>query len=568
MKHTELKMNPLKKAFVRALGISLLTVSAYTQAADVSISVNQSLMSAGDMMTISAGADWEDAASVPVDIYVSVQLPDGNLFYLINLETIGSLNTSQPIVRNWPIQTLTEIPILHLPIFEGLSKGKYKWYMTAVRAGADPAQPGNWVAHDSAEFVYPAITEPAPVDEGPTASADMGDLLSLWFPGATEETKEPVETPSPATPELLPGALTAGDTDDNLNYDDFLSYLENRRAISGVLPFIDLSGRVTLRVTDASGQSVSNAKVRISAAGALLLETYTAADGTLHLFPQFDGLSGALDLAVAGPDENLDSGLATILELGTLGTNGNFDLALPDTHAALPSALDLMFVIDATGSMTDELEYITTELRDIAGNVSEKYAQTHVRFGLTVYRDRGDEYVVKEYPFVESLDEMQVQLTEQEARGGGDYPEAMEEALQKALQADWREGNVARTLFLIADAPPHDGKLNAMLDQIRAARQMGVRIYSIAASGVADTAEYMMRGASALTQARYLFLTDDSGIGHSHAEPTVSCYQVTKLSSLISRMIESELAGRRIEAEADEVLRTAGDFSAGVCGGI
>ena len=42
-----------------------------------------------------------------------------------------------------------------------------------------------------------------------------------------------------------------------------------------------------------------------------------------------------------------------------------------------------------------------------------------------------------------------------------------------------------------------------------------------------------MRQAALVTNGRYLFLTDDSGVGLSHAEPNIACYRVTSLKSLL-----------------------------------
>ncbi|MDM8563266.1 hypothetical protein QUF54_07925, partial [Candidatus Marithioploca araucensis] len=194
-----------------------------------------------------------------------------------------------------------------------------------------------------------------------------------------------------------------------------------------------------------------------------------------------------------------------------------------------------------------------------------RHPQIRMRFGLVVYRDKSDRYIVRDFPFTESLNDMQIQLSEQEAQGGGDYPEAMEQALETAVNAKWSKGNVARLLFLVADAPPHNENLKAMLEQVRVARQKGLRIYPLAASGVADKAEFMMRQAEVLTQGRYLFLTDDSGVGSSHQEPSVPCYIVTHLNKLIARVIDSELAGQRIEPDDNEILRTVGHYNAGIC---
>jgi hypothetical protein len=67
-----------------------------------------------------------------------------------------------------------------------------------------------------------------------------------------------------------------------------------------------------------------------------------------------------------------------------------------------------------------------------------------------------------------------------------------------------------------------------------------------------------MRSAALLTGAQYLFLTDDSGVGEGHGEPHIPYYRVEKLNRLMIRMVNGELAGKRLEPEARDVLRTVG----------
>jgi hypothetical protein len=160
---------------------------------------------------------------------------------------------------------------------------------------------------------------------------------------------------------------------------------------------------------------------------------------------------------------------------------------------------------------------------------------------------------------------MRQRLSQLDAGGGGDWPEAVDEALEAMLDLDWRTGTAARIAFLVADAPPHANRLTETLDAVREARARGLRIYPLAASGADDSAEHVMRTAAALTQGRYLFLTDDSGVGNAHAEPHVPCYEVSTVDGLLSRVIESELAGRRVEADPRDLVRTVGNPVAGVC---
>lgn len=124
---------------------------------------------------------------------------------------------------------------------------------------------------------------------------------------------------------------------------------------------------------------------------------------------------------------------------------------------------------------------------------------------------------------------------------------------------------MARVAFVVADAPPHDQNLERTLESALHLRRLGVRLYGLAASGVADTAEYLMRLMAMVTGARYTWLTDDSGIGDSHAEPKVICYQVTRLDQLLIRILKSELLGTRVEADESEIIRETGSQFQGVC---
>lgn len=160
---------------------------------------------------------------------------------------------------------------------------------------------------------------------------------------------------------------------------------------------------------------------------------------------------------------------------------------------------------------------------------------------------------------------MDVNSDRRAASGGGDYPEAMDQALEAAMQYNWGTGTEARVITLVADAPPHDEQIEATLNAGFEAREKGIQLMSLAASGVATTAEIIMRTMAVLTHSSYIFLTDDSGVGNSHAEPSIPCYQVTRLDQLIARHLSSVLSGERIEPEEDTIIRTSGQYDQGVC---
>ena len=198
---------------------------------------------------------------------------------------------------------------------------------------------------------------------------------------------------------------------------------------------------------------------------------------------------------------------------------------------------DIMFTIDATGSMSDEMNYLKAELQNIFDRLDKSIKNK--RLGLTFYRDQGDDFVVKEFDFSSDILSMKKILNDQHADGGGDYEEAVEEALIVSLNKSWNLNAKSRLLFLLLDAPPHYTKENVEIiqNQIKIAQEKGIKIIPIVASDANKNVEFLMRFFSVSTNGTYVFLTDDSGIGNDHLEPTHTEYKVEKLNDLIVRLI-------------------------------
>lgn len=359
------------------------------------------------------------------------------------------------------------------------------------------------------------------------------------------------------------GLLTAADWDDNLNFELFQDFRAHALANDPGKATLDSGDRIVIKVVDEQGQPIPNAGVSVHQGGTTYLDAPTASDGRVLFFPTHDGAGQApgLTVTVSPPQAQPSVGVATVL--APQGSEWTFTLA--GAQPILPPALDLAFVIDATGSMGDEIEYLKAEVKGIVDNVYAEVGQVSLHLGLVVYRDVGDLYVTQTFDFTDSIATFQAALAAQSADAGGDLPEAMDQAVEAMNELSWRSGNVARIAFVVADAPPHAENGAAMLAGADAARHMGVKIYPIAASGADAEAEYYLRLAAEATLGRYLFLTDDSGIGGDHVEPHLPCYQVQHLNVLINRMIASEMTGTRVPADPSEVLRTVGDPVDNVC---
>jgi hypothetical protein len=422
----------------------------------------------------------------------------------------------------------------------------------------------------------PPPPPPPPFESAPepTTSAP-GDEEAIAVTGSTVEALPPSPSmpvardddripearilPYPHRPRPQPqsGLLTAGDHDDLLNPELYASYAARflQHSNLGDLPRLDTRRVLTVAVQDQSGRPVPFAQVTIHCGDGNSLALATVADGTAVFYPGLDRLGDRVRIAVPG-------GAARTVELAGPGAQRQgFTIR---SGAAAIRKFDLMLAIDTTGSMGDEIAYLKSELRTILDDIRRSHPGLDIRVGLVAYRDLGDIYVTRTFPFTASLDSMQANLRAQYADGGGDYPEAMDLAMARAVQQAWRPDAV-KSLLLVADAPPHDENIGKAWRAAEAARARRIQIVPVAASGVERGAEYVMRAMAAATQGRYLFLTDDSGIGNPHATPAVDCFLVTRLDTLVRRVLDSQISGRRVEPREGEVIRSVGRYEGGKC---
>ena len=437
--------------------------------------------------------------------------------------------------------------------------------------------------HGGGSVASPVLARPAPMappstpsppEMEPMSEADSISVTGSRSASPAAERSTPLSTaddyvdearPAPAHhrpprpyPRPQSGLLTAGDHDDLLNPELYASYAGHYLQRSNLrgLPRLDTRRVLTVAVQDPSGRPVPFARVTLTCADGNTLSLATLADGTAVFHPGLDRLGSSVRLGVPG---------APVRRIEIAESAGSQRQSVTVRSGAVPvRKFDLLLAIDTTGSMGDEINYLKSELRSILADLRRTHPGLDIRLGLVAYRDEGDEYVTRTYPFVSSLDSMQSSLQAQYASGGGDYPEAMDLALARAVAQDWRPDAV-KSLLLVADAPPHDENIGKAWRAAEAARAKRIQIVPVAASGVGDVAEYVMRAMAAATQSRYIFLTDDSGIGNPHATPAVGCFLVTRLDRLVRRVLDSQISGRRVEPREGEVIRSVGRYEGGRC---
>jgi Mg-chelatase subunit ChlD len=125
--------------------------------------------------------------------------------------------------------------------------------------------------------------------------------------------------------------------------------------------------------------------------------------------------------------------------------------------ASSKSKIDVVFVLDTTGSMSGLIHAAKEKIWAIANTIAKAEGSPAIRIGLVGYRDRGDQYVTIQTPLSIDLDSVYTKLMEYRADGGKDTPESVNEGLHRAVETmDWESGeDVYRVVFLVGDAPPH-----------------------------------------------------------------------------------------------------------------
>lgn len=335
-------------------------------------------------------------------------------------------------------------------------------------------------------------------------------------------------------------AVSAGMVDDNADFGEYQAFRERWRGV----PRRDLvvRDRVLLDVRDDAGRPVPDARVEVLQRGrALPLWARTDAGGRAWLMPQADMPGRDFEVRVSQGGRSTE----------VAWQRGQRDMLQARLAGARPerARLDIVFAIDATGSMGDEIDKLKRSMRAVADDIARLPSRPDLCFGLVAYRDRGDAFFVRGADLTHDLGAFQSVLARLQAGGGGDYPEAMNEALHTAVhRISWRGEGTARIVILLADAPPqlHYGAPHYD-DDVRGALARGIKIFGVGASGLDRQGELVMRQMAQATGGRFVFLTYDdarnpaSGPGRETVHD-VRNYSVETLDRLLVRLVAEEMA--------------------------
>lgn len=300
--------------------------------------------------------------------------------------------------------------------------------------------------------------------------------------------------------------------------------------------------RVAVNVTNG-GAPAAGVKVVLNVDGAPVWETVTdnlgQANCWVNLFKK-DALAEDAKLSISLDGIAQKEAPVVTKWASDSTTYNNYEV----TKSITAKKADIAFIVDATGSMSDEIYFLQSDLIDIFNKVKNLQAGTSIRSAAVFYRDTDDEYVTKFKNFTSDISVVSDYVGKQSAAGGGDFPEAVHTALEVGLQSlSWDEDARSKIVFMLLDAPAHhnDAVIQSLHKSIEAYAKKGIKIIPVAASGIDKITEFMLRFFAISTSGTYVFLTNDSGIGGDHIQASVGEYKVEQLNELIVRLINKYL---------------------------
>ena len=379
---------------------------------------------------------------------------------------------------------------------------------------------------DVLEEAAVAMDEAASTSASGAAAAPAPDLPSVEV---DDIALEPSQQAAP---------LRAGSVDDNADFGGFLAYLDRIADLGITVRPYDPAGRVVVNVTGSSGLPVQGEPVAFALGQNDVATLRTTADGSVRFHPaNYDaGQSTSFEVTVAGTTTTVSPG--ETLDL-TVDRPGGAQGSVP---------VDVLFLLDATGSMSDEIDRLKTSIDSIAARLDALDSQPDLRYGMTLYRDQGDAFVTANFDFTDDVATFRSALRDVVADGGGDTPEALDEALADALTVpSWRDpSSTVQLVFLVADAPP---QVNRQVPQpytasLLDAAARGIKVFPVASSDTDDQAEAVFRQLAQGTGGRFVFLTYGAGGAATGSSTDIDRpdYEELALDDLIVRLVTEELA--------------------------
>ncbi|MBI4652611.1 VWA domain-containing protein, partial [Candidatus Desantisbacteria bacterium] len=308
---------------------------------------------------------------------------------------------------------------------------------------------------------------------------------------------------------------------------------------------INISERIIIKVKDINGKSIPNAVIKIFGDDKIISSGLTYSDGSFLFFPSENNEKIFQYNAVISYMQS-----NTKIEFDRQGKR-EIEVKLDFQKSIMENIpLDILFILDVTSSMSEEIERLKATMEIIKLNIASISSKPAVRFGMVLYRDRGDNFITQITPLTKDLNIFQHEINEVTAMGGRDEPEDLQAALKDTIETiEWNKDGI-RLGFIITDAPPHldYGQKYTYVHAASDAKRKGIKLFSVGTGGLNSTGEYILRQISQYTSSKYIFLTygekgeSEGGAPGSVSHHTGENYQTDKLEAIIIKIAKEELS--------------------------
>lgn len=183
--------------------------------------------------------------------------------------------------------------------------------------------------------------------------------------------------------------------------------------------------------------------------------------------------------------------------------------------AAQKPQVEVVFVLDTTGSMGGLIEGAKRKIWSIANEIAKGKPVPQIKMGLVAYRDKGDEYVTRVFDLSANLDQTYKDLLSLRAGGGGDGPEHVLKGLEEAIDKfSWsKDPKAFKVVYLVGDAPPHEdyGDTPGLEALLQKAMRRGLIVNSVQCGSDPQTTAAWQKAAR-LGEGKFLAIPQDGGM--------------------------------------------------------
>lgn len=205
---------------------------------------------------------------------------------------------------------------------------------------------------------------------------------------------------------------------------------------------------------------------------------------------------------------------------------------------ATANQIDVVLLIDATGSMSEELSSLKMGLETIASQLNTLPESITLRYGFVIYQDQAksdDPYLFNLTSDWNLFAENLMRIT---AVGGGDYAENLNEGFEMAVTSmNWQANGAAKLIILLGNAPPHlnDSTSLPYQDSARLAAEQNIILFTIGSDGLNAQGEEIYQQIAQMGNGRFLVLSDDVAHKQSIA---ATMYQTADLAAAITDILQ------------------------------